>query len=403
MDGIIAEWVSTWQVGIFLLALGLCVGSFLNVCIYRLPAGKSIVWPTSHCTSCDAPIAWYDNIPVASYLILRGRCRKCGAAFSARYMLVELATGLIWFGYWLAYFKAGAWFGLEQPGIRYGADHVGVYLVHVALASALVASGVIDYEWKEIYTSITNFALAVGLAAALVWPVVQGIGAYDRILPNFMGWEPNDFVGSRIDAVVLGLVGAAVGAGIINMTRFLGTLAFRREAMGIGDVYLMAAIGGCLGSEAAVLVFLAAPFLGLPYGIWQVIRARKQPHQESGEEPAPPKVCWGTFLATVVGFALLATAAATAVPEWGTTQRVMLVAGLAAFGMSFLFLRREEEQMMPFGEATETDRAAPPSDAREVPYGPFLGLAAGVVMLVQDYAVGYFEPGLHAMWNAAVG
>jgi len=403
MDGTLAEWFSTWQVGIFLLALGLCVGSFLNVCICRLPAGKSLVRPRSHCTSCEALIAWYDNIPVASYFILRGRCRKCGARFSARYMLVELATGLIWFGYWLAYFKAGAWFGLEQPGIRQGADHVGVYLVHMALASALVASGVIDYDLKEVYTSITNFALAVGLVASLAWPEVQRIGMFDRILPNFMGWEPNDFVGSRIDAVVMGLVGAAVGAGIINVTRFLGTLAFRREAMGIGDVYLMAAIGGCLGWEAAVLVFLAAPFLGLPYGIWQVIRARKQPQEGAGEEPAPPKPCLGTFLATVAGFVLLAVAAATARPEWGAAQRLMLVAALASFGISFLFLRREEEQMIPLGETTEAESAARLSDAREVPYGPFLGMAAGVVMLVQDYAVGYFQPGLQAMWHAVVG
>ena len=92
MDGTLSELFSTWHFGFFFLALGLCIGSFLNVCIYRLPAGKSLVWPGSHCTSCEAPIAWYDNIPVASYFILGGRCRKCGAKFSARYMLVELAT-----------------------------------------------------------------------------------------------------------------------------------------------------------------------------------------------------------------------------------------------------------------------------------------------------------------------
>jgi len=112
---------SQWYVGVFFLLTGLCVGSFLNVCIYRLPAGKSIIWPTSHCMACRAPIAWYDNIPVASYFILGGRCRKCGAPFSARYMVVELATGLIWFGFWLAYFKAGPWAGLAEPGIRLGA------------------------------------------------------------------------------------------------------------------------------------------------------------------------------------------------------------------------------------------------------------------------------------------
>ncbi|MCX5683767.1 MAG: prepilin peptidase [Planctomycetota bacterium] len=248
MDGTLADWFSSWQFGGFFLAMGLCVGSFMNVCIYRLPTGKSLVWPGSHCTSCNTPIAWYDNIPVASYLILGGRCRKCGARFSVRYMVVELVTGLLWFGYWFAYFRTD---------LRAGADNIGVYLVHIGLVSALVVSGVIDYERKEIYTSVTNFALAVGLAASLVWPEVQRVGAYDRLLPDWTGWD-------RIDAVVLGLVGAAAGAGIINVTRFLGTLAFRREAMGIGDVYLMAAIGGCLGWEAVLLVFLVAPLRDVP-------------------------------------------------------------------------------------------------------------------------------------------
>jgi leader peptidase (prepilin peptidase)/N-methyltransferase len=387
MDDTLLAWFSQWYVGVFLLAVGLCVGSFLNVCIYRLPAGLSIVWPTSHCMACQAPIAWYDNVPVASYFILGGRCRKCGASFSARYMLVELATGLIWFGYWLAYFKTG---------LREGAAHPGVYLVHVALASALVASGVIDYDRKEIFTSVTNFALAVGLVGSFVWPAVQQVGAHDHVLPVLTGWD-------RTDALVVGLVGAAVGSGLINVTRFLGTLAFRREAMGTGDAYLMAAIGGCLGWEAAVLVFFAAPFVALPYGIWQAIRARRAAGGGEAEEedPPPPKVCYGTFAVSLGGFALLLGAAATGGPAWGLGARLMLLGGLAAFGISFLFLRKEDEPAMAGGPH------APPGPAtqawREVPYGPFLGLAAGVVMLFQDYAVNNFRPGLEALWHTLAG
>ena len=399
MDDTLLTWFSQWYVGVFFLLTGLCVGSFLNVCIYRLPAGKSIIWPTSHCMACRAPIAWYDNIPVASYFILGGRCRRCGAPFSARYMVVELATGLIWFGFWLAYFKAGPWAGLAEPGIRLGAAHPGVYLVYVGLASALVASGVIDYDRKEIFTSVTNFALAVGLVGSFVWPAVQQVGAHDHVLPGLTGWD-------RTDALVVGLVGAAVGSGLINVTRFLGTLAFRREAMGIGDAYLMAAIGGCLGWEAAVLVYLGAPFLGLPYGIWQVLRARRAaagPKGESQEEPAPPKVCLGTFLATVAGFALLGGAFAWAGPEWGLGPRLMLLAGLLAFGASFIFLRGEEEQGMEGAPRAAGSRERPASDAREVPYGPFLGLAAGVMMLVQDFVVEYFRPGVEAMWHTVAG
>jgi leader peptidase (prepilin peptidase)/N-methyltransferase len=388
MEDSLWAWFSTWQVGAFLFFVGLCVGSFVNVCIYRLPAGKSIVWPASHCMACQAPIAWYDNIPVASYFVLRGRCRKCGAEFSARYMLVELATGLLWLGYWAAYFKAG---------LRAGADHPGVYLAHMALVSALVVSGVIDYDRKEIYTSVTNVALAIGLVGSLVWPQVQRIGAYDHVLPDWTGWE-------RADAVLVGLVGAAVGSGLINLTRFLGTAAFRREAMGIGDVYLMAAIGGVLGWEAAVLVFLAAPFLGLPYGIVHAISGRRQEAGEGGAEeepsPGPPRLYYGTFLATVAGFAMLLAGAAWAGGAWGTGPRLLLVGALVAFGLSFWFLRREEEA----GSAEETPREEPQAaqreaDRREVPYGPFLGMAACIVMLVQDDVVNYFRPGLEAMWN----
>ena len=284
---------ATWPWGVFFGLLGLCVGSFLNVCIHRLPAGKGLVWPGSHCPVCLAPVAWYDNLPVLSYFILRGRCRRCGSRFSIRYMLVEAATGALFFGYWLAYFRLG---------VRDGADQLAVYAVHMVLLAALVVSGVIDYERKEIYTSVTNTALVVGLVAALVWPQVQRVGTFAGRLPDWTGWP-------RADALLLALVGAAVGAGIIYVTRALGTLVFRKEAMGLGDVYLMAAVGGCLGWEAAILVFFAAPFLGLVYGVWHLIR--KQDH--------------------------------------------------------------------------------------EVPYGPFLGMAAGIVMLVQDEVVAYFRPGIEAI------
>jgi len=298
MDSLLGT-VSTWPFGVFLFLAGLCVGSFLNVCISRLPTNRSLVWPPSHCLSCQAPIAWYDNVPVVSYLVLRGRCRRCGAPFSIRYMLVELATGLVFFGYWLAYFKAG---------LREGADHPGVYLVHMVLAGALVVSSVIDFERKEIYTAVTNFALGAALVGSFVWPDVQRVGAYDHRLPEWTGWE-------RADAVLVALAGAAVGAGAIYVTRVLGTLAFRREAMGVGDVFLMAAIGGALGWEAALLVFLVAPFLGLGYGVWRIARGKDH----------------------------------------------------------------------------------------EVPYGPFLGGAAGIVMLVQDDVVEYFRPGIEAMGHVVFG
>jgi leader peptidase (prepilin peptidase)/N-methyltransferase len=381
MDGTLLAFFSTWAFGVFVLLVGLCIGSFLNVCIWRLPAGQSLVRPRSHCTSCQAPIAWYDNIPVASYFVLGGRCRRCGAGFSARYMIVELATGLLWFGYWLAYFKLG---------VRTGADHPGIYLVHMVLVSVLVVSGVIDYDRKEILTAVTNFALGAGLVGSLVWPAVQRVGAYGHGLADWTGWE-------RTDALVAALVGAAVGSGLIILTRFLGTAAFRKEAMGIGDAYLMAAVGGVLGWEAAVLVFLVAPFLGLPYGVWQVLRRRPEPPAPSAaREPEAPRLGWGAFVAALAGLALLVAAAATAGEEPGLAARSLLAAGLVAMGVAFLFARHE-------GGGDVDDRPAAAPSSHEMPYGPFLGLAAGVVMLIQDPALGRFGPGVEALWHTLVG
>jgi hypothetical protein len=152
-------------------------------------------------------------------------------------------------------------------------------------------------------------------------------------------------------------------------------------------------------------VFLVAPFLGLPYGIWQVVRQKKEPQGQAeapgdeGEAPAPAKVNYGTFVATLIGFACFLTAAGMARPEWSTTARLLLVAGIASMGVSFLFLNREE------GEEAEEPEAQPESASasHEVPYGPFLGLAAGVVMLIQEYAVAHFRPGIEALLHAIAG
>jgi len=457
MPEILGEWVTSWPFGAFLFLLGLCVGSFLNVCIHRLPTGLSIVRPASHCTSCQAPIAWYDNIPVASYLVLGGRCRRCGEPFSARYMVVELATGLIFAGYWAAYFKTG---------LRPEAAHGGVYAVHMVLAAALVVSGVIDLERKEIYTSVTHFALVVAVAGSFLWPEVQKAGAYDHALSPWVGWD-------RADAALLALVGAAVGSGLILLVRAGGTVAFGREAMGIGDAYLMAAVGAALGWEATVLVFFIAPFVALAYVFAAAVgraacgkaegkksapaagrhgdspvASRKTPiapvvgmvlgfaalltaavgtyrhwtipampilavslllflasywlwrrqgpaeaEAEADEAPAArPTVAWLPVAGTAAALAGLAAVGVATGAGWLAGARVLLAASLALAGLGFWLTSREEKQ-----SAAETEESAPePEDAngREVPYGPFLGLAAGLVMLFEGAIVGHFRPGV---------
>jgi leader peptidase (prepilin peptidase)/N-methyltransferase len=378
MGGSWADVAASWPAGVFILLAGLCVGSFLNVCIHRLPAGKSLFWPPSHCTSCQARIAWYDNLPVVSYVVLGGRCRRCGARFSIRYPLVEAATGLLFLGYWVAYFRLG---------VRAGADHAGVLVVHLALVGAMLVSGVIDLERKEIYTSVTTFATAVGLAGSFLWPAVQRIAAYDRALPDLTGW-------ARSDALVMALVGAAVGAALVHLTRVLATQAFKKEAMGLGDAHLMGAVGAVLGWEGAVLAFFVAPFLALPYGLYQVFRpgggsdeekGEKGPGAEGEEKLRRPPVPWLALGLMVAGLALVADAGLMARGRWSLGSRLALAAGLAGLALAFWLAGRQERRL---AETHEEPARAPPS--HEVPYGPFLGAAAAIVMLGKDVAMRYF-------------
>jgi leader peptidase (prepilin peptidase)/N-methyltransferase len=375
MGETLAQTAASWTFGVFVLLVGLCIGSFLNVCIHRLPAGKSLLRPSSHCTSCQAPIAWYDNIPVVSYFVLGGQCRRCGARFSIRYMLVEAATGLVFFGYWVAFFRFGVRGG---PGGMEGTERLGVYAVYMALIGALVVSGVIDLERKEIYTSVTYFAAGVGVVGSFIWPAVQRIGAYDHQLSDITGWP-------RTNAVALAVMGAVVGAGIVYLARVLFTQAFKKEAMGMGDAYLMAAVGAVLGWEGALLVFFVAPFLALPYGLWQLVRHGGEDEGGGAGEPEAPRrtpVPWPSLATTVAGFVLLVAAALAARTGWTLGPRLALVGSLAAFATGFWRASREEDRQ---AEAHEEPARAPAS--HEVPYGPFLGLATAIVMLVQDVVI----------------
>lgn len=241
---------------LWLFVVGSCVGSFLNVCIYRLPAGLSIIWPPSHCPKCLKRIAWHDNLPILSYFLLRGRCRHCGQPYSAQYAVVEALTGLLLAGFYLAYF---IW-DVRGPEVA----RWDVYAVHMALVCALLVSSAIDFRYKEIYTVVTNGGMVLGVVLSALVPVLQSAS-----------YAPEWFESARLNAAVSSLLGLAVGGGLIWVTRVLGRLAFRREAMGFGDVLLMGMVGSVLGWEAAVLTFFVAPFFGLVYGLWQLARHRE--------------------------------------------------------------------------------------------------------------------------------
>lgn len=350
---------------IFLFALGASAGSFLNVVVYRLPKGMSLLRPGSRCVSCDKPIAWYDNVPILSWFLLRGRCRHCGSHFSVRYALVELLTALLFVGLYLAYFHEGVRDGMPA----FAAGGWLIYAGHIVLVCVLLACSLIDGEHWIIPLSVSYTAAIVAVVLSMVWPYYLGgvtgdfwrlapyataataaaaVGAGVGLLIGFLllgcGVIKSSFaeeaaaeaaaaeaaakrdgapVGQATDdieinirvvmgrevaflapAVVLGLActwfftgehaagqgwqrliaeqkwlagllgsvfGFMIGGAVVWLVRILGSLAFRREAMGLGDVHLMAAVGAMLGWPSATIAFFVAPFLGLGWALARLL------------------------------------------------------------------------------------------------------------------------------------
>jgi leader peptidase (prepilin peptidase)/N-methyltransferase len=214
---------------------GLMIGSFLNVCIYRMPKNESIVLPASHCPKCRKNIFWYDNIPVVSYLILSGRCRFCRTRIHWRYPLVEALTALLLTALFLD-------FGVTAKFFAYS-----------VMTCALVVATFIDFEIQEIPDEISLGGLILGLFLAFIFPSNLGEAA-------------------RLRAVLASLAGAAAGGGSIYILGVFGKLAFRKEAMGGGDDKLMAMIGSIIGWKLVLLAFFIAPFLGTVPGIISKIK-----------------------------------------------------------------------------------------------------------------------------------
>jgi len=208
--------------GVVAFVLGAVVGSFLNVCIWRIPEGKSIVTPASHCPKCGNPVRVYDNIPILSWLILRGRCRDCGGAISPRYPLVELLTALL----------SLALLWLYGPGLQ--------YLAAFLFAAALVVITFIDLDHQIIPDVISLPGIPVFLLTAVL---IMGIGFWDALL------------------------GIVIGGGFLYLIAVGYELLAKREGMGGGDIKLLAMIGAFLGWQSLFFVVFASSILGALVGV----------------------------------------------------------------------------------------------------------------------------------------
>jgi leader peptidase (prepilin peptidase)/N-methyltransferase len=317
---------------LWVFGLGLAVGSFLNVLIARLPFEKSVIWPGSRCGACRQPLRFGDNLPIIGWLRLRGRCRTCGTHFSSRYLWVELFTGLAF----AALFVGEVVLNVHDVpdfkfGLQAGVDPLPplkawiAFAVHAALLSLLIASSVIDLQYKIIPTQITVAGTLLGLTASTFFPwpwpwaasAVPSVPGVDHwghpqlsgripiglTLWPFWGplfdWAP---AGSLQLGLLNGLAGAAAGQLIIRAVKYLFEVGFGKEAMGLGDADLLMMAGAFLGWQVVVLALplgacVLLPIV-LPIRLWGYLAKR--------DAAADPTIPFGPGLAAGVVVAWLA-------------------------------------------------------------------------------------------------
>ncbi len=245
-----------WFFPTVVFIFGACIGSFLNVCIYRIPAGKSIVTPGSHC-GCGQPIAWYDNIPVFSWLILRGRARCCGRPFSFRYPAIELLTALLFLACWLLFPPAKALCGM-------------------LFVSALLCATFIDLDHMIIPDAFTIGLGVVGVALSFFVP-----GLHDQ--------HHSIFIVASLHSGITALIGLLTGSGLVLWIALLAEAVLKKEAMGFGDVKFVGAIGAFTGWPGAVFAVFGGALVGTIWiGLalaWKKIFGKATPAAPRAETP----------------------------------------------------------------------------------------------------------------------
>lgn len=273
-----------WFFPAFFFVIGACVGSFLNVVIYRIPAGRSIVRPGSHC-ACGKPIAWHHNIPVLSWVFLRGRAACCGRCFSVRYPAVELLTGVLFLFAWIQYPPMSA-------------------LVFMVFIAWMIAPSFIDLDTMEIPDVFSIGGFLLGLFLAFLVPAIH-------VTPGEL-W--------LIDAMrsaTLSMKGAFIGSGLILWVALVAELVLRKDAMGFGDVKLMGAIGAFCGWQGAVFSLFGGAVLGccamlilLPFGGFRRETPETEPSGQNSSEdeegdglriPFGPALAGGALVYVLIG------------------------------------------------------------------------------------------------------
>ncbi|PTY08606.1 prepilin peptidase [Opitutaceae bacterium EW11] len=246
---------------------GAIVGSFLNVCIYRIPAGKSVVRPGSHC-ACGQPIAWYDNIPILSWFILRGKARCCGRPYSFRYPLIELITALIFLACWM----------LFPPGKA---------LCGMVLSASLVCATFIDLDTFEIPDV---FSVGLGIVGLLLSIVV----------PSLHDQHHEIALVASMRSATVAAQGMFIGAGLVLWIAVVAYAVLKKDAMGIGDVKLVGAIGAFTGWQGTVTSVFGGAILGTVWFVfalvWQKATGKKLELKSPEEGEGPKELSFGAHV-----------------------------------------------------------------------------------------------------------
>lgn len=268
-----------------LFVVGLVFGSFLNVCISRIPRDQSIVSPPSHCPSCRGRLRWYDNIPLVSFLVLRGRCRACGKRISWRYPGVELLTGICFAGVFLT-------FGFTWLTLKF-----------CIFSFLLIGLVFMDAETHLLPREFTYTGIVLGLAFA--WNVPTDYSGTGLLLRIFGRNLSNVHALSLVDAAL----GALTGTGFFYLAWAAYYLVRREHGLGFGDIALMGMSGAFLGLKLVLLVIVLSPFAGLLYVVFLLLQHLVQRSvstpQETSEKPfLLREIPFGVFLGSCSLFAV---------------------------------------------------------------------------------------------------
>jgi len=226
--------------GFFSFGLGACIASFLNVVIWRVPRNESIVSPPSHCPKCNARIKWYQNLPILSWLALRGKCANCKASISPRYILIETLGAVLFLAAFLRYGILPDWVS---------AVHVLVMWIWI---SFMIIGSFIDYDLQLLPDFTTIGGMFLGLALAIA----------------------DCFSRGHMRPILWSASGAAFGFGLLWLVRYFGSKAFKREAMGLGDVFLMGAVGALFGPVAVLVTMILSSVFGSVVGIGMMLMSK---------------------------------------------------------------------------------------------------------------------------------